>query len=133
MKSLLRWAKRSSLVALGLLCGTTCCSVNAQEPDFPPMEKVVEGYTKVQARTADGNGLCGIWTRDKDGQMFLELPKDFANKKYFIALTVSSGDQFAGLQSGDFYVYFRLYNKRLAMIVPNMDIRSTGEDDPRLL
>ncbi len=119
------------MVALGLLCSTTCCSVNAQEPDFPPMEKVVEGYTKVQARTADGNGLCGIWTRDKDGQMFLELPKDFANKKYFIALTVSSGDQFAGLQSGDFYVYFRLYNKRLAMIVPNMDIRSTGEDESK--
>ena len=105
-------------------------TVHAQD-DYPPMEKIVEGFTKAESRSPDGQTLGNIWTRDKDGQMFVELPKDFANKKYFIALTVSSGDTMAGLQADDYYVYWRMYNKRLALIAPNMDIRSTGEEESK--
>ena len=101
------------------------------QPDFPPFEKVTEGFVKSDSKSPDKQSLCGIWTREKDGKMLLELPKDFAMKKYFIALTVSSGDRFAGLQSNDFYVYWRQYNKRLALIVPNMDIRSNGEPESK--
>ncbi|HUP78544.1 MAG TPA: zinc-dependent metalloprotease [Pirellula sp.] len=105
--------------------------VTPAQPDFPPFEKVTEGFVKSDSKSPDKQSLCGIWTREKDGQMLLELPKDFAMKKYFIALTVSSGDRFAGLQSNDFYVYWRQYNKRLALIVPNMDIRSNGEPESK--
>lgn len=101
------------------------------QPEYPPFEKVTEGFVKADSKSPDKLSLCGIWTREKDGQMLLELPKDFAAKKYFIALTVSSGDRFAGLQSNDFYVYWRQYNKRLALIVPNMNIRSNGEPESK--
>ena len=101
------------------------------QPEYPPFEKVTEGFVKADSKSPDKLSLCGIWTREKDGQMLLELPKDFATKKYFIALTVSSGDRFAGLQSNDFYVYWRQYNKRLALIVPNMNIRSNGEPESK--
>ncbi|MFO0065704.1 MAG: zinc-dependent metalloprotease [Pirellulaceae bacterium] len=103
----------------------------AQEPDYPPMEKVVEGFQKIDSRSPDQPALCNIWTRDRDGQMFVELPKDFEQKKYFLALTVSSGDEYAGLQAGDYYVYWRMYNKRLALIMPNTEIRSTGEEESK--
>jgi len=103
----------------------------ADEPEFPPLEKVIEGFTKSESRSPDGQTLGNIWTRDRDSQMFLELPKDFASKKYFVALTVSSGDAFAGLQSGDYYVYWRMYNKRLALIVPNVETRSNGEPESK--
>jgi len=109
--------------------------VSAQEaapaPEYPPFEKVTEGFVKIDSKSPDKLSLCGVWTREKDGQMLLELPKDFATKKYFIALTVSSGDRYAGLQSNDFYVYWRQYNKRLALIVPNMGIRSNGEPESK--
>ena len=109
--------------------------VSAQEaapvPEYPPFEKVTEGFVKADSKSPDKQSLCGVWTREKDGQMLLELPKDFAMKKYFIALTISSGDKYAGLQSNDFYVYWRQYNKRLALIVPNMDIRSNGEPESK--
>ena len=101
------------------------------QPEYPPFEKVTEGFVKADSKSPDKLSLCGVWTREKDGQMLLELPKDFATKKYFIALTVSSGDRFAGLQSNDFYVYWRQYNKRLALIVPNMNIRSNGEPESK--
>ena len=104
---------------------------SAPAPDYPPFEKVTEGFVKADSKSPDKQSLCGVWTREKDGQMLLELPKDFATKKYFIALTVSSGDRFAGLQSSDFYVYWRQYNKRLALIVPNMGIRSNGEPESK--
>lgn len=107
-------------------------SIQAQDPsEFPPFEKVVEGYQKVESGSPDHQTLGNIWKRDKDGQMLIELPKDFAAKKYFVALTVSSGDRFAGLQAGDYYAYWRVYNKRLALILPNMDIRSNGEEESK--
>ena len=52
--------------------------------------------------------------------MLAELPSTYATAKYFIALTIASGDRFAGLQSGDMFVYWRRYNKRLALIKPDL-------------
>ncbi len=60
-----------------------------------------------------------------------ELPKNFAGKSYFIALTVSSGDRYAGLQSGDWVVEWRRYDDRLALIAPNLDIRATGDAESK--
>lgn len=128
----------------GLLClavafGTPAMSWGADDdsksekkkPDFPPHAEVLKGFDKVVS-TADGKrSLYTIWTREKDGQMYAELPSSFASDKYFIALTVSSGDRFAGLQSGDMYVYWRRYDKRLALIEPNVRIRSTGDDESK--
>ena len=51
-----------------------------------------------------------------------------ADKKYFIGLTVASGQIFAGLQAGDFYVQWRQYNNRLALIAPNLEIRAVTGD-----
>ena len=71
--------------------------------------------------------LFNIWTRSKDGQMLAELPKAFAGKRFFIALTISSGDTYAGLQSGEMVVEFRQYDERLAIIQPNLDVTAKGE------
>ena len=120
------------LAALGLsLTQWSTASAQDAAPEYPPFEKVTEGFTKAESKSPDNGSLCGVWTREKDGQMLMELPKDFASKKYFIALTVSSGDRFAGLQAADYYVYWRQYNKRLALILPNVDIRSNGEPESK--
>ena len=37
------------------------------------------------------------------------------DKKFFVALTVASGDRYAGLQAGDMYVYWRRIDKRIAV------------------
>ncbi|GAB5407201.1 MAG: zinc-dependent metalloprotease [Aureliella sp.] len=72
-----------------------------------------------------------LYTKDKEGQMLIELPKSYSMKKYFIGLTVASGQTFAGLQAGDYYVQWRQYNKRLALISPNMQIRSGGDSESK--
>ncbi|MEQ1827863.1 MAG: zinc-dependent metalloprotease [Pirellula sp.] len=141
----MKFDQRSVTLTLGLMAALSFsvipCTVGRSQqetsatptpPDYPPFEKVIEGYTKVESKLPDkGVPLCNVWTREKDGQMLLELPRDFASKKYFIAMTVSSGDQFAGLQAGDNYVYWRQYNKRLALIEPNVRIRSNGEPESK--
>ena len=99
--------------------------------DFPPFAKATEGYKKVVS-TADGKkSLFDVWVREKDGQVLAELPADFAKHRYFIALTVSSGERFAGLQAGDMYVYWRRYDKRIALVEPNLVTRSTGDDESK--
>jgi hypothetical protein len=102
----------------------------AEKPDFPPIEKVLEGYEKVIS-TTDGKSLYTIWTRAKDGQMLAALPSDYESKKFFIALTIASGEDYAGLQAGSMYVYWRRYDDRLALVEPNIDIKSTGDDESK--
>ena len=99
------------------------------KPEFPPHATVLNGYEKVVS-TADGaRSMYTLWTRSKDGQVYAELPPTFSQKRYFIALTVASGDKYAGLQSGDYYVYWRRYNNKLALIVPDLDTRSNGDPE----
>lgn len=97
-----------------------------------PFEKVSEGYTEVPvADQQNPKGLFNVWKRTKDAQLLGELPKNFAGKSYFIALTLSSGDRYAGLQSGDWVVQWRRYDDRLALIAPNLDIRATGDAESK--
>ncbi|HAO00107.1 MAG TPA: hypothetical protein DCQ98_22910 [Planctomycetaceae bacterium] len=117
--------------ASAILTSTPAFGQDPANPDFPPIERVTEGYTKVVSTTDGKPSFYTLWVRGKDNQMLAELPKDFARQKHFFALTVSSGNPFAGLQSGDMYVYWRQYGNRLALIAPNLDIRSTGDNESR--
>jgi len=122
-----------SVLALGLLAAGAARPASAQEqPEFPPSDQVLNGFQKVVSLAPDDEKpLWTLYKRDKDQQIFAELPAGFASQKYFIALTVASGDEFAGLQGSDLYVYWRRYNKRLALIQPNVEIRSTGDDQSK--
>ncbi|MCA9085803.1 MAG: zinc-dependent metalloprotease [Planctomycetaceae bacterium] len=94
--------------------------------DFPPHAKVLEGYEKVVSK-ANITPMYTLYQREKDSQLYAELPRNFATKKYYIALTLASGDAYAGLQSGEMYVYWRRYDKRLALIEPTVEIRAEGD------
>ena len=97
-------------------------------PDFPPHAVVLKGFTKVVSATNVTRSLFTLYRRNKDQQVYAELPAGIGpSKKYYIAMTVASGERFAGLQAGEMYVYFRRYNKSLALIEPNVGIRSTGD------
>ncbi|QDT17543.1 zinc-dependent metalloprotease [Alienimonas californiensis] len=119
--------------AAACLIGLAPVAVAADDkPEFPEHAKVLEGFDKVASPTkADGTAekpLWTLWTRSKDGQMYAELPSGFAAQQYFVALTVASGEEFAGLQAGDLYVKFRRYDKVLAVIAPNVDVRTTEKE-----
>lgn len=94
--------------------------------DLPAFEKVSEGYEQV-VTTADGKSFFNIWKREKDGQLLAELPRGFERQKHFFAMTMGSGDIFAGLQSGDLYAYWKKYDKRLALIQPQTEVRAGGD------
>ncbi len=99
--------------------------------DYPPHTKVLEGFEKVVS-TSDGKpSFYTLWKRNKDQQLFAELPKDFAKQRHFIALTVASGESYAGLQAGDSVFYWRQYNNRLALVEPNLESKSTGDEQSK--
>ena len=103
-----------------------------KRPEFPPHADVLEGFQQVASPTkADGTAEKPLWTlftRPKDGQMFAELPGNYASQDYYIALTVASGETFAGLQAGELYVKLKRYDKVLAVIAPNTDVRTTEQE-----
>ncbi|MFO1065938.1 MAG: zinc-dependent metalloprotease [Pirellulales bacterium] len=123
--SVTRW------LAAGLMSLLCYQSTQAQQPDYPPFDRVVEGYTKLEPPRDEPRSMYEVYVRPKDSQLLFELPKNYMEKKYFIGLTVASGQVFAGLQAGDFYVQWRQYNNRLALIAPNTSIRSGGDRESK--
>ena len=102
---------------------------NAELPSFDAISK---DYKKIDVSDqGSSKGLFSLWKKDDSGDVLAELPKNFAGKNFFIALTVSSGDRYAGLQSGDWVVQFRKYGDRLAVIAPNLSIRATGDAESK--
>lgn len=101
---------------------------SSSSSDFPPHAKVLDGYTKVVSQ-ANITPMYTLYQRKKDGQMYMELPRSFTGKKYYFALTLASGDPYAGLQSGEMYVYWRRYDKRIALMQPAIDMRATGDKE----
>ena len=102
-----------------------------KKPEFPPYQTVFQGYKEVVSKDEKRPSLISIWVRPKDGQMLAALSPKFTKQKFFIALTVASGERFAGLQAGDLYAYWRRYDKRLALITPNLSTRSMGDAESK--
>ena len=121
-----------AVAGFSVLFGFLAAYGRASAADLPTFDKVSEGYEKVAVSDQQNRkGFFNVWQRSKDAQLLAELPKNFATKSYFIALTVSSGDKYAGLQSGDWVVKWRQYDDRLALIAPNLEIRATGDAESK--
>lgn len=104
---------------------------NKKKPDFPEFSEVAKDYVKVVSTADSAPSLYTIYVRNKDGQMLAELPDRFAQQRYFFAMTVSAGDTWAGYQGADLYAYWKRFDKRLALIQPNYETRSTGDQESR--
>ena len=97
------------------------------KPDFPSSATVLKGYEQVISSMDKKSTLLSIYVRKKDQQMLGALPAGFESKKFFIATTVAGGEDEAGLQVSERYVYFKRLDKRLLLIQPNLKVRSTGD------
>ncbi len=132
------WAGWRAFAAAGLLAAASggLVAVPSQafaqdttedgETKFKPFADVSKGYTRVVS-TADGQSFYALWTRARDGAMLAELPRGWEGQKHFIALTVASGEDYAGLQQGDLYVYWKRMDNRMVLLSPQIDTRATGE------
>jgi len=92
-------------------------------------DDVAKGFTKVET-TTDGS-FYDVWYDKKSEELLAELPRGFERQKHYIAVTPSAGGAFAGLQGPDFYVYWKRFDDRLALITPELQTRSTGEAESR--
>ena len=101
-----------------------------EKPEFPPQEEVLKDCVQVNSTVEKGATLFNVYHRAKDDQVFAELT-GYESKRYFIAMTVAGGELYAGLQAGDRYVYWKRYDKTLALIEPNVSIRSTGDQESK--
>lgn len=104
-----------------------------EKPDFPEFKEVSKDFEKVVS-TADGQGsLYTIWKRDKDQQVLAEFPRDFEKQRIFIAATIAAGSPWSSYQGqgSDMYVYWKRFDKRMALIQPQIDTRSTGDSESK--
>jgi hypothetical protein len=103
-----------------------------EKPEFPPFKDVAKDFEKVVSFSEEGKqSLYTLYKKDKDQSLLAELPGGFANQKQYWAMTVSSGDTWAGLQGNAVVAYWRRYDKSLALIQPNFENRSTGDEESK--
>lgn len=98
--------------------------------DFRPWAEVSKDYERVIS-TTDGDTFFGLYRRSRDNQMLAELPRGWQSQKHFIAMTLPTGEIFAGLQAGDIYCYWKRIDKRMVLVAPNLDVRSTGDRESK--
>jgi hypothetical protein len=111
--------------------GTSLLMSTARAQNPSPYESLIKEYKLVQTSADVPSTMYTLYIQQDKGQVLLEIPKMALNKKYFIGLTVAGGQLYAGLQSGDFYVQWQEYNGRLALIQPNLAVRSTGDNESK--
>ena len=97
-----------------------------KKEDFRPWAEVSKGFEKIVS-TADGQSFYTLYKKDKDSSLLAELPRGFESQRHFFAMTVSAGDTWAGLQGGHLTVYWKRYDKNLALVEPNLTTRSSGD------
>jgi hypothetical protein len=98
-----------------------------EDDGLRPFADVSKGFDRVIS-TADGKEpYLNLWVKKKDGSMIAELPRGHESSRQFIAMTVASGETYAGLQAGDMYVYWKRFDNRMMLIEPNVETRSTGD------
>ncbi len=98
----------------------------SQQPPLPPFADVSKEFERVVS-TPDGASLFGLYVNRKDEQMLCEFPRGWEKMKFLIAATPAGGVIFSGLQGPERYAFWRQYGNRLALIQPQLDVRSTGE------
>ncbi|RMH11204.1 MAG: DUF5117 domain-containing protein [Planctomycetota bacterium] len=103
---------------------------SANGNDLPAWKDVSEGYTQVIS-TADGGSFFGLWHNRKENKLLAEMPRGYENQKHFFAMTVAGGEIFAGLQAGDLYCYWKRIGNTLALMSPQISVRSTGDQESR--
>ena len=126
---------KRSVIALftGCLCIIAGISTTASaqgKPDFPKFEDVAKDHDKV---ISSADGQAGMYTlyRNKDGHILAELGRNYGKQKVFIAYTIKGGIPTAGVQYGDMYAYWKKFGKRLALVQPNYETRTSGDAQSR--
>jgi hypothetical protein len=97
------------------------------QPQLPSWESVSEGFEEVISTIDGTKPMYNVWKRERDGQVLAELPRNFEQQLLFFAYTVKGGSPFAGVQTGDRYLQWKRFDRRLALIEPNFLVRTTGD------
>ncbi len=116
--------------ALAAMAGGAMGGGAQQKPDFKPWKDVSKGFEKVVS-TADGSSFYDLYINKEDNQILAELPRGFENQRHFFAMTVASGEVFAGLQAGDMYTQWKRVGKRLMLVQPQIAVRSSGDQESK--
>ena len=100
----------------------------ASNDGLKAFKDVINGYKQVQGQ--DGS-FYGVWLNEKNNQLVAELPRNWERQNHFFAMTVSGGEVFAGLQASDMYTQWRKINDRMALVMPQIEVRSTGDQESK--
>jgi hypothetical protein len=115
----------------------TCATAQApaptppEPPEFPPAADILKGLDKVVTGAGEQAPMYTLYKRDKDARLVAELSRGYENQKIFIATTIAGGATNTGIQLAELYAYWKRYDKKLALIEPNVSTRSNGDADSK--
>ena len=102
----------------------------ASDDGLKSWKDVSKDFEKVVS-TADDNSFYNLYLNKKTNDVLAELPRGYEKQYHFFAMTVAGGEIFAGLQAGDLYTKWKRIGNRLALIQPQIAVRSTGDQESK--
>ena len=106
-------------------------ATKAGEKDFPPFDKVIEGFEKVISTVDDAEPLYDLYRQKKTGRLLAVLSGDYEKQLLMIACTISGGDPQAGVMGPTHYVKWRKIRKQLVLVAPNLYVRTDGDQEAK--
>lgn len=123
-----------SLVGLGLLGSVGIAGLPARaeaavapNQDFPALEKVIEGLTKVNSSADGSDPYWDLYEDREKAKLLAVLPRNYEGKLLMIACTVSGGDSQAGVMGPTLFAKWEKIGNQLALIAPNLSVRTKGD------
>jgi len=100
--------------------------------DKPPvLESVLEGYEKVPAADGGDKSLYTLYLKKDTHDLLAVLPPDFERQRILLTNTLAGGFPSAGIQNYADFRYWKRYGNRLALMEPDVEMRTTGDLESR--
>jgi hypothetical protein len=101
------------------------------KPEFPPLEKAVEGLTKVVSTSDGSSGYWDLYEDREKGRVLAVLPANYEGRLMMIACTISGGDSQAGVMGPTLHARWERIGNQLALVEPNFEVRTSGDEQAR--
>jgi len=119
-----RWCAPLLLAAVaGLIVSTPLAGAGEpakpaeEKPDFPPFEKVTQGYKQMPA---PGGAFWTLYYNKKTDGLLAVIPKQMLDKNFLLATSIAGGPRLTGFMWGDRVVRWQEMNKKLVLVEPDL-------------
>ncbi|MHC4990478.1 MAG: DUF5117 domain-containing protein, partial [Planctomycetota bacterium] len=98
---------------------------------LPALETILEGYQRVTPADGGAKAMYTLYYKKDTQDLLAVLPVDHQKQRILLANTLAAGFVISGIQSRSELLYWKRFGKRMALMMPQLDTRTSGDLESR--